>query len=453
MTSQLILGNGRGLALASDSAATSRTGQERRTWEDATKIYPLRQPHRVAVLQAGGVNLLGMPVSVLVNQWQETLGEGRMPLEGYRDSFLSWLGHNLGKWTTQDAMDDKAYDALKNELKRLRRGNLYVLREGVEEGLTGGVEKLLTTVPDEEHHDATLRAIQERSEYYLAFAPVFDPALPPMADGLFSRLGSRSQEDSWTPDSLIASGFEGLPRSEQIDRALHELFRLMVGRNYSITGLSTIELTFAGYGSSELIPSVASVEIEGALENHIARSCESERKAVALLDAAGFALYKPVAQYETIEMIIFGHNRELLQAAIGDVVGPSPVLSSDRAKVEGDPEVDAEDAPDPDLVEETTERDAMDEWTKAQRLGKEVVERADTLSDTHHYWKFMRTIAGLEMTSLADTTRSLVAVEALSKTLLGELPTVGGHIDVATITLTDGFTWVKSDLVEITATR
>ena len=59
MTSQLILGNGRGLALASDSAATSRTGQERRTWEDATKIYPLRQPHRVAVLQAGGVNQIG----------------------------------------------------------------------------------------------------------------------------------------------------------------------------------------------------------------------------------------------------------------------------------------------------------------------------------------------------------------------------------------------------------
>jgi len=215
----------------------------------------------------------------------------------------------------------------------------------------------------------------------------------------------------------------------------------MVGRNYSITGLSTIELTFAGYGSSELIPSVASVVIEGALENHIARSSESERKAARL--GGGFALYKPIAQHDTIEMIISGHNRDLLQAAIGDVLGPSPVLSDDRAEAEGDPGVDAEDAPDPDLVEETTERDAMDEWTKAQRLGEEVVQRADTLSDTHHYWKFMRTIASLEMTSLADTTRSLVAVEALSKDLRGELPTVGGHIDLATITLTDGFTWVS----------
>ena len=435
MTSQLILGNGRGLAIASDSAATVRD----RTYEDATKIYPLRQPHRVAILQAGGVNLLGMPVSVLVNEWQETLGDARMSLEGYRDSFMSWLGHNLSKWTTQTVMDDQAYDALKNELQRLRRGSLYVLRGGVEEVLEGGVEEVLTTVPDEEHQDATLRAIQERSEWVSDHA-VFDPALPPMADRLFSRLESKSEEDSWTPDSLIASVFEGLPRSEQLERALHELFRLMVGRNYSITGLSEIVLTFAGYGSNELTPSVASIHIEGAMENHVARSYKEEKKAARL--GAGFALYNPVAQHDTIEMIISGHNRGLLQKAIGDVLGPSPVPSGDREKAEGDPGVDDEDDPDPGLDEPSGEA-AIEEWTKSQRLGKEVVERADTLSDTQHYWKFMRTIASLEMTSLADTTRSLVAVEALGKDLRGDLPTVGGHIDLATITLTDGFTWVS----------
>ena len=57
MTSQLILGNGHGLAVASDSAATYGD----RTYEDATKIRGLKDPHRVAILQAGGVDLLGMP--------------------------------------------------------------------------------------------------------------------------------------------------------------------------------------------------------------------------------------------------------------------------------------------------------------------------------------------------------------------------------------------------------
>ena len=56
----------------------------------------------------------------------------------------------------------------------------------------------------------------------------------------------------------------------------------------------------------------------------------------------------------------------------------------------------------------------------------------------------IETIASLEMPSLTDTTRSLIAVEALGKDLQGYPPTVGGHIDVATITLRDGFKW-KSD--------
>ena len=141
MTSQLILGNGNGLAIASDSAATYRDdAYGDRTYEDATKIRPLRDPHRVAILQVGGVNLLGMPVGVLLEEWHETLGPGRMPLEGYRDSFLSWLGPNLHKWTDVASIDDYAYEALNSELRYLIKGELPVLRGGVEEVLMGGVE-------------------------------------------------------------------------------------------------------------------------------------------------------------------------------------------------------------------------------------------------------------------------------------------------------------------------
>ena len=435
MTSQLILGNGNGLALASDSATTLQTPEGSRTYEDATKICPLPEPHPVAILQAGTVDLLGMPLGVLINQWQASLGGLRMSLEGYRDSLLSWLGHNLDNWTTQNAMDDQAYKALRNELLRLRRKSLPILKGGEEEWLEGGLDALLATVPDEEHHDATLRAIQARSEW-VAGSLVFDPALPPMADGLFDRLGSRSQENSWTPDSVIASAFEGLPQSEQIDQAIHELFHLMVGRNYSITGIPQTHLTFAGYGSDELIPSVASVLIEGAMENHIARSSLSTKNAKRL--GVGFALYEPVAQHDTIEMVISGHNPKLLQDAIRDVVGPYPVPSGGRAEAEGD----LEDISDSDPDEGADERGAIEEWNKAQQWGEEVFERAIALSDRQHFWKFMRTVAALEIPSLTDTARSLVAVEALSKELRAAQPTVGGNIDVATITLADGFRWV-----------
>jgi len=438
VTSQLILGNGHGLAIASDSAATYGT----RTYEDAQKIRGLKHPHRVAVLQSGEVDLFGMPVSVLLEEWNKTLGDDRMPLEAYRDTFLSWLGHNLSKWTGEVEMDRQVGDALEAELRQIRAGEIEVLRGGVEEVLEKGVEGVLADLPSvwvEEHQDAVLRVIKERSEWVHS-RDVYDPALPPMADGLFSRLESRNQEDSWTPQSLIDSCFEGLPRSEQIDRALHEHFRLMVGRSYWITG-HQITLTFAGYGSDDLIPTVASVIIRGAMENHIARSDEEAAPARKVADGR-FALWKSVAQDQTIRLIIYGHNRDLMAHGIDLELGPVPVLPVDEAEAKGNPGVAVEAAPYADLAEDTTDRDAIEQWTELRQLGEKFVERADALSH-RNYWKFMDTIARLEMKSLTDTTRSLIAVEALGKDLRGDQPTVGGDIDVATITLRDGFTWVR----------
>jgi len=51
------------------------------------------------------------------------------------------------------------------------------------------------------------------------------------------------------------------------------------------------------------------------------------------------------------------------------------------------------------------------------------------------------TVAVLPLATLVDTARSLVAVQTLSQTIRGVLPTVGGEIEAATITLNEGFQW------------
>ena len=54
-----------------------------------------------------------------------------------------------------------------------------------------------------------------------------------------------------------------------------------------------------------------------------------------------------------------------------------------------------------------------------------------------------RTIAGMPLASLAEIAGALVAIQNLSLDIRGELPTVGGNIDIATITLSEGFKWVN----------
>jgi hypothetical protein len=55
----------------------------------------------------------------------------------------------------------------------------------------------------------------------------------------------------------------------------------------------------------------------------------------------------------------------------------------------------------------------------------------------------LATVAAMPLGSLAEMVRALIAVQNLALDIRGELPTVGGNIDVGTITLSDGFTWVN----------
>jgi hypothetical protein len=52
-------------------------------------------------------------------------------------------------------------------------------------------------------------------------------------------------------------------------------------------------------------------------------------------------------------------------------------------------------------------------------------------------------IAGLPTATLADVARSLVELQALRQTTTAEQSTVGGPIDVAVISRSGGFKWIK----------
>jgi len=54
-----------------------------------------------------------------------------------------------------------------------------------------------------------------------------------------------------------------------------------------------------------------------------------------------------------------------------------------------------------------------------------------------------QTVAGMPLASLVRTAKDLIGVQRLSLEIAGELQTVGGQIDVGTITLKDGFTWIS----------
>jgi hypothetical protein len=55
----------------------------------------------------------------------------------------------------------------------------------------------------------------------------------------------------------------------------------------------------------------------------------------------------------------------------------------------------------------------------------------------------LTTLAGMPLATLAEVAGSLVKVQNLILDIRGRPPTVGGNIDIATITLSEGFKWVN----------
>jgi hypothetical protein len=70
-------------------------------------------------------------------------------------------------------------------------------------------------------------------------------------------------------------------------------------------------------------------------------------------------------------------------------------------------------------------------------------EETEKHSRRHNIEPALRTLSGIPLASLAEIAGSLVSAQNLAQNIRGELATVGGNIDIATITLDEGFRWVS----------
>jgi hypothetical protein len=87
MTTQVVLMNGLGVALASDSAVTAG-GKVLNTSE---KIFELPPPHKAAILTSGRARFMGMPWEVLLSAWSESLHKPLTSMTEYIESRYAFL--------------------------------------------------------------------------------------------------------------------------------------------------------------------------------------------------------------------------------------------------------------------------------------------------------------------------------------------------------------------------
>ena len=399
MTSQLILLNGFGVALASDSAMTLGN---KRTYETAEKVIPLPKPHRIAVLHSGSVTIHGMPYSVLVNEWANTLGSTSLRTVAlYRQNFLSWLNDNHDWVTPNRATEDFMY-----QLKDIYR----IIWKKIQDNVN-------TDTSEPEQQAKCLEIFTDYTNMYSGF-----PSLMHSEGDWTNQAYSRIEKEVTESRNYW---FDDIPMNEEINAQINKFTRLYLERGHF---LNRAGLAFAGFGEKQLLPSYSNVNIGGIMNESLLYEHDGDLSAEP--GESGYFGICPIGQRGSIDLVLKGLDYRLVGIARDAVI-----------KTIFPPEDGAKDQSENEKTGDTPEVVADPEFS--QKIHAAIERSFEEWSEDKYVRGLRSAIASLPVASLATVARSLIEVQSLSQTITGEMGTVGGPIDVATISREHGFQWVR----------
>ena len=137
MTSEVVVMNRVGVALAADSAATIEMGDSTKVRDSALKLFTLSKYRPVGVMIYHNTSLLGVPLETIIKLFRRDLRrKGFDTLGEYGEALIRFLDGNTSLFP--EAVQDRYFlDALETEYRRI--GEL-VEEELVARGLYGGEE-------------------------------------------------------------------------------------------------------------------------------------------------------------------------------------------------------------------------------------------------------------------------------------------------------------------------
>ncbi|MGB1310064.1 MAG: hypothetical protein ACPG47_02585 [Leucothrix sp.] len=406
MTAEVIILNSSGVALAADSAVTIGGTK---IFNTAIKLLALSKTQPVGIMVYGNAGLIGVPWETLIKLYRAQLKDTQMSkLEDYSDDFMKyiasrqdlfpealerqWIGSNLFRYYTS-----------------LREALLKKLEPGLAAGKpvsNEGVVKLFAELVDDKHKAFAAEkfatgmdeAFEAKSRtHYLSLFKEFQ-------DGVFQSLKIEQQ----TADKLN-------------DLAIFLHTRAVFSR--------TSGLVFAGYGESEIYPSVVNIELEGVLQGRLKYRLRTDKS--RKISSNRDAFIYPFAQEDMVNLFMNGVNTRVLshmQTALTGFIEKVPDLIKDD-------DLKSEDRSAAEI------KDALLLNLRAM-LGSYYQDFGQHIR-TDHITPVMNMVRVLPKDELASMAEALVNLTAFKRKVTNTLETVGGPIDVAVISKGDGLVWVK----------
>ena len=353
---------------------------------------------------SGSLTLRGFPFEVLIWEWSKTL-TGKLPsVADYLPSFIAWL--EVKPELQQDSAEKEYFMSLiDSALQNIWDGSddLQTVGEVPEDSDTAA--EFLERVKNWERYAKSRRAFPGWSEKYSSelskskFSDIIDNRIEYWFD---------DRPIAATSRNLIAGICETLPA-------------------WATTGSYT-ELVVTGFGSDEMLPKMSAVGLFGVLAG-VARHKEIEVESIE--ESGGY--FQFFGQWDASIQFIRGLDRGIQQAVVNFMERYVRTLVSTQSM----------------FIEDEGDEDLELFISDKVRIARGELE---DLIKEHSREKFvdplMQVISMSPEADLARMARSLIEIQSIRQSINEITPTVGGPIDVAVISKTNSFRWVRHKSLE-----
>ena len=418
MTSEVVLMNNKAVAVAADSVVTVAVdGVPRKTYTGVEKLFEVSPGQPVAMMIYSNAELMGLPWKTVINAYKQQAGKTVFPsVEDYAKDFFKFLDNNTRLFS--EKLQREQYKLMLRSLVHTieaRAGSIrnFILNDSPQQSAPAE-PNLIAMAVSQIYDRVTLDDWDEPRKDLACYPQGF-------ADKVRKLYSSEINE-------VIGDFLKRYDLPEPVVQKVQELPYLIVTKHYFPQGWPYSGIVFAGYGKGQVHPELCSFEVSNIIGNILKRGDHIFAK----LSNEEPVVIQPFAQDRMIRTLLYGIDPYLESHIIYKTFELVPRIMDQILSAI------------PELTDEQMEK--IIEALRDEDMGDTINEFFGSIFQhqaVYHMVPIYSAIQALPEHELANTAEALVNLNSFQQQVSLEVETVGGDVDVALMTPTEGFEWVK----------
>lgn len=410
MTALVGVLNKRGAAIAADSAMTVFGNGSSKIYNNEQKIFPLSDKNPIGVMICNNLNFLTTPWALIFELYKAERGNQTFPnLTGYAEDFLKYIKalKSLQTQEVKNAFYQNEFDQLIEAFRSIFEKKYDEITENNPEISNEEISRIC--------YEHTFNEVKDALFDYEINSRLKD----------FNRVEFYHEVIEPNKEYFSQKRKE-FPRmkDEKWNTLLEYFHRDLI--NNSFTGSQQTELIFVGFGSEDIFPASQRVYILGMTGSHLKYDIEE----ISEISHTSSAEIRPFAQTDVMLTLMKGVSPqsdqeyrdatiELEEGVINDI---TDLLKKEKVS--------------PSIIKKI-------KGLSFEKVHERYMDRIENFIHDNFISGIVTALDFFNLEEMAKMAENLIAVTNLQRHISSSEESVGGLIEVAIITKTGGFKWIK----------